>query len=169
MEHEIELQIDPEFFDEVDGASIVAAIDATLRHQQTGLANMSVVITDNREIQRLNNAYRGVNAPTDVLSFSNLERRPDALIELAIPPELAAELGQYLGDIIIAFPYAAKQAADYGNSIDSELRLLAVHGTLHLLGYDHADPEQEAQMWAIQDEVLAHFGDQALSGRVYTS
>ena len=64
-------------------------------------------------------------------------------------------------------PYSARQAAHYGNSVTAELQLLAVHGTLHLLGYDHQDDDAEAAMWALQEQVLAQFGQGALARRVY--
>jgi probable rRNA maturation factor len=61
----------------------------------------------------------------------------------------------YLGDIIIALPYTQRQAERIGKPLRDELRLLAIHGTLHLLGYDHAAPDEEAAMWAKQDAILA--------------
>jgi probable rRNA maturation factor len=87
--------------------------------------------------------------------------------ELALPPELAAELERYLGDIIIAYPYTIHQAAHFGSTPAAELRLMVVHGVLHLLGDDHDTPEAEARMWARQEAVLAQFGDQGLSQRRY--
>ena len=74
-------------------------------------------------------------------------------------------MAAYLGDILIAFPYTVRQAARHGNAVDAELRLLAVHGTLHLLGYDHDTPEAEAVMWAIQEAMLGKFGDHGLSDK----
>jgi probable rRNA maturation factor len=64
----------------------------------------------------------------------------------------------YLGDIIISLPYAARQAAAAGHKTESELQLLAVHGTLHLLGYDHAIPEEKAAMWDAQTAALTQLG-----------
>jgi probable rRNA maturation factor len=68
------------------------------------------------------------------------------------------EMKQYLGDIIIAVPYSARQAAASGHDLDAELQLLAVHGTLHLLGHDHADLEEKAKMWQAQTAVLTKLG-----------
>jgi probable rRNA maturation factor len=84
-----------------------------------------------------------------------------------LPDELAGEMAAYLGDIIIAYPYCAAQAAAFGVSVAAELRLMAVHGTLHLLGDDHDTAEAEAAMWARQDAILAQFGDRGLSARRY--
>ena len=123
------------------------------------------MVTSDEAVQQLNRDYRGVDAPTDVLSFAAQESS-DEEPELVLPPEVAAELAAYLGDIVIAYPYAARQAARFGNSVAAELRLLTVHGVLHLLGYDHATPAEEAAMWAIQEQVLAAFGDAALARRV---
>jgi probable rRNA maturation factor len=82
-----------------------------------------------------------------VLSFSAIEPAPGFVV--------APDAAPYLGDIVIAVPYSRRQAAALGRSLDDELRLLVVHGVLHLLGYDHASPEEEARMWARQDEILA--------------
>jgi probable rRNA maturation factor len=74
---------------------------------------------------------------------------------------------RYLGDLVIAHPYSARQAAHYGNSVTAELQLLAVHGVLHLLGYDHQDAAGEEAMWTQQERVLAQFGHDALARRTY--
>jgi probable rRNA maturation factor len=84
-----------------------------------------------------------------------------------LPPELAEELDRHLGDVVIAYPYAERQAQQFGNSAAAELRLLAVHGTLHLLGYDHASPEEEEEMWAVQEAILAPLGEATLARRTY--
>ncbi len=67
----------------------------------------------------------------------------------------APEAQNYLGDVVISFPTAERQAAAVGHSVAEELCLLTVHGVLHLLGYDHASPEEEADMWARQSQILA--------------
>ena len=166
---QIDLQVDEAFALLVDSQNLTAVIEATLQREQQMHAALTVVITSDEVVQQLNLDYRGVDAPTDVLSFANQDEPTEEspLTQLALPLELMAEMAAYLGDIIIAYPYAAQQAAHYGNSIAAELRLLAVHGTLHLLGYDHATAEEEAAMWTIQRAVLAPFGDQALTERLY--
>lgn len=83
-----------------------------------------------------------------------------------MPPDLAAELEETLGDLIIAYPYAARQAARYGHSLAAELQLLVVHGCLHLLGYDHDTPERQAEMWRVQGEILASLVDEDLTRRM---
>ena len=110
-------------------------------------AEVTLVITDDEAVAELNRQYRAVDGPTDVLSFAAQESTPG----FVSAPEAAA----YLGDIIIALPFTRQQAAGLGRPLADELRLLAVHGTLHLLGYDHAEPDEEAAMWARQDAILA--------------
>ncbi len=84
----------------------------------------------------------GIEAPTDVLSFPDGDIDPDT--------------GEpYLGDILISFPRAEVQAGTSNHSIEQELQLLVVHGVLHLLGYDHAEPESKERMWAAQEEIFA--------------
>ncbi len=110
-------------------------------------AELTIVLTDDETVAGLNRQYRGMDGPTDVLSFSAIEPTPGFIT--------APEALPYLGDIVIATPYSQRQALELGRSLRDELRLLVVHGVLHLLGYDHATPEEEAQMWARQDEILA--------------
>ena len=130
----------------VDEACLRQAINATLQlTQHDGAAALSVVITDNAQVQALNLQYRGIDAPTDVLSFpSDIPAMPDA-------DDLP-----YLGDLVIAYPYAEAQAKREGHAMVDSLCLLVIHGTLHLLGYDHDTPENKATMWAIQARVLSH-------------
>jgi probable rRNA maturation factor len=153
------------FAAQVDTVALASAIAAALRHAGLGRAALSVVLTDDATVRHLNRAYRGVDAPTDVLSFAAQDEGEGPGEPQDLPAELADLLDAQLGDVIVALPYAARQAERFGNSFDAELRLLAVHGVLHLLGYDHATPEEEAEMWALQEEILASFGDRGLSHR----
>ncbi|MCB0081377.1 MAG: rRNA maturation RNase YbeY [Caldilineaceae bacterium] len=146
----------------------MAVIARTLQRCAQPEAALTLVLTDNAAVQQLNRDYRGVDAPTDVLSFSNQEDVDSAPPAIhGLPDEISAALNQYLGDIIIAYPYAVAQAATYKNSVGAELRLLTVHGVLHLLGYDHGTSEEEAAMWALQREILTPFGDADLTNRSY--
>jgi probable rRNA maturation factor len=167
MSYTIEIQTDDAFMPLVDAENLVAAIERTLQMTAIPTAALTVVITSDDVVQQLNRDYRGVDAPTDVLSFANHDEAEDPT-QLALPPELVAELADYLGDVIIAYPYAKRQAEHFQTAISAELRLLVVHGTLHLLGYDHATAEEQGAMWAVQDAVLAGFGDQGLSTRTYS-
>jgi probable rRNA maturation factor len=107
---------------------------------------VTVVATGDEVLAELNQQYRGIGEPTDVLSFAAQEAAPGFVS--------APEAATYLGDILIAVPYSRHQAAELGRDLADELRLLAVHGALHLLGYDHSEPEDENQMWALQEEIL---------------
>ena len=169
VDYEIEVQVDEQFAGAVDESSLEAIAAAVLQRSGVTSAALAIVITDDATVQALNRDYRGVDAATDVLSFASQEE--DETEEAAqrgdLPPELAALLARSLGDVIIAYPYAAHQAQQFGVTSAAELCLLTAHGVLHLLGYDHATPEDEAAMWAIQEEVLAGFGLQGLSQRRY--
>jgi probable rRNA maturation factor len=114
--------------------------------------NLEVAITimDDEGVRELNRDYRGVDSPTDVLSFSLLE-------ELDEEPEVFMDGGEEtlaLGDIIISAEAVERQAEEYGHSITRELCFLAVHGAFHLLGYDHQTPEAEQIMEAKQQQIL---------------
>jgi len=141
------VQVDDLFAAEVDAAGIARAVGATLTAEGHPDSEVSVVVTTDEVLAGLNQLYRGGAGPTDVLSFSAQEPAPG----FVSAPEAAA----YLGDILIALPFTRRQAAELGQNLADELRLLAVHGCLHLLGYDHVDPDEEARMWVRQDEILA--------------
>lgn len=111
---------------------------------------VSVTLVDDEAIHELNREHRGMDRPTDVLSFSQLEGE-----EMGDLPE-----GEPLpiGDIVISLERCASQAADYGHSFDRELGFLTAHGMLHLMGWDHQTPEDEAAMMAKTEEILSGLG-----------
>ena len=111
--------------------------------------DVCVLVTDAEEMQSLNATYRNIDRVTDVLTFPAWEG--DAIL---CPPD------GYLGDIAICFERAVEQAAEYGHSLEREMAFLAVHGALHLLGYDHMTPPDEAAMFTKQDEILNGLGYQ---------
>lgn len=162
----VDIQIDEPFLAEIDPDVVHAAAVAALRAQRVARASLNVVITDDATVHELNRQYRGIDTPTDVLSFAAHESA-DAAPALTLPPELDTEFADFLGDVIIALPYARQQADRYANPLDTEVRLLVVHGVLHLLGYDHATPEEETAMWSAQDAVLAAFGEQTHPARTH--
>jgi probable rRNA maturation factor len=120
--------------------------EATLHHEGAS-GQATLVITDDQGIQALNRDFLGRDVPTDVLAFSAQE---EAGAFVAAP-----EMGSYLGDVIVSYPRALAQAPEHGQQVEQELYLLIVHGFLHLLGYDHADEEEKAVMWARQEAILA--------------
>lgn len=99
--------------------------------------SMQVIFVDNKQIHEMNKTYRSVDKPTDVISFPNDEVDDDSL-----------------GDIFISIDQAKLQAKDYGHSIEREIGFLAVHGYLHLIGYDHDTVENEAKMFELQESIL---------------
>ncbi len=125
---------------------------ASLKEAVDGGAEVSVSFVNDAEIQVLNQTYRGIDAPTDVLSFSMEELGEDEM-------EIALEgVPQMLGDIIISVDKVVAQAAEFGHSFERELGFLVLHGFLHLLGYDHMDKADEKVMFGRQDELLAEYG-----------
>ncbi|MFC3039094.1 rRNA maturation RNase YbeY [Virgibacillus xinjiangensis] len=115
-------------------------------------AEISVNFTDNDEIQELNRNYRQKDKPTDVISFALQET-------VEGEPEISGDDGPLiLGDIVISIDKAKEQAEEYGHSIERELGFLAVHGLLHLLGYDHMEKEDEKKMFSRQEDILGEFG-----------
>ena len=119
------------------------------RHHKAPATGLSLVVTDDAEIQALNRDFRGVDRPTGVLSF------PADPVPL---PDGEGEDADYLGDLIVSLPYIQRQAAADGHDWRDELVLNVVHGTLHLLGYDHDTAENQARMWAVQAEALDALG-----------
>ncbi|UTR09359.1 rRNA maturation RNase YbeY [Evansella sp. LMS18] len=113
-------------------------------------SELSVTFVNNEQIRELNRDYRGKDEPTDVLSFA-LNEGEDDEVEVEGMPDL-------LGDIVISVPRAEQQAEEYGHDIKRELCFLAVHGFLHLLGYDHGDETQEKAMFSRQEEILEKHG-----------
>lgn len=109
-------------------------------------AELSLLLTDDDTVHALNRTYRGVDKPTDVLSFSQREgENPD-------------EWDNLLGDIIISVEKARRQAEEYGHSMAREVAFLTVHGVLHLLGWDHQEADDERRMMAKTEEILGSLG-----------
>jgi len=110
-------------------------------------AEMSFVIVDDARIRELNREWRGYDESTDVLSFGLSERsKPAVDDEIPFPFPRADEDILHLGEVIISHPTAERQALEYARPLEEELRHLLIHGILHLLGYDHAEPDETAAM-----------------------
>ena len=159
------IQIDQQFQACVEESWLAQAARATLHACERGGLTLSILVVDDDELQRYNRIYRQQEAPTDVLSFA-VQEGPSLSAEL--PDALTAELEAELGDLLLAFPYASRQAERYGHSLAAELQLLVVHGTLHLLGYDHDTPARQAEMWRKQTEILSSLTDEDLAPRLTT-
>jgi probable rRNA maturation factor len=113
-------------------------------------AEISFTLTDNETIHALNSKHRGIDRPTDVLSFPLIDFNVESIDDI--------EDTLYLGDIIISIDKAKAQAEEYGHSIQRELGFLTAHSMLHLLGYDHMVPEEEKVMFAKQEAILNDIG-----------
>lgn len=129
--------------------------EAAAREEVDG--EVVVTLVNNERIHQLNRDYRGVDRPTDVLSFAMNEAGEDEM-DIYIDESEFDDYPNMLGDIIISLPKAQEQAEEYGHSLERELGFLAVHGFLHLLGYDHGTEEEEKEMFSRQEEVLAKIG-----------
>ncbi len=130
------------------------AIEATLDEVQYGNpCEVSVTFTDNEGIHELNKKFRGVDRPTDVLSFPLFDYEGES----EEPP--VDELMGILGDIVISLEQAEAQAKEYGHSFEREVAFLSAHSMLHLLGYDHETGEEdEAQMRLCQSAIMERMG-----------
>jgi len=118
---------------------------------------VSVLLVENDEIRRINAEYRKKDSVTDVLSFPMLDMEDGKFI--TEPNEMDMDQGRlFLGDIVISVPRAIEQAEAYGHSVERELAFLAVHGVLHLLGYDHNMADREQKMKQRQEDILLSIG-----------
>lgn len=131
----------------VDEAGLRQAAATVLKLQRADAqAQLTIVITDNATLRRLNLTYRQERGETDILSFP------------AGPSPVAGGDGRYLGDILIAYPYAKRVAKSSNLNLESALRMLVAHGVLHLLGYDHDSEAAKEAMWRAQAAALDSIG-----------
>ena len=132
----------------VNTRRIRAAAETVLTaHSMQEDSTLTVVITDNQAVRELNLHHRDIDAGTDILSF------PADAPPIKIPGE-----APYLGDLIIAYPYALQQAQHEKIAVDDSFVLLVIHGVLHLLGYDHDTDENRTNMWNRQETMLRKMG-----------
>jgi probable rRNA maturation factor len=117
--------------------------------QVNPLAELSVMLVESATMSDLHVRYMGEEGPTDVLAFPQ-----DDAFE-ASRSEADEDLATLLGDVVLCPEVARRQAAAAGQSLERELHLLCTHGILHLLGYDHAEPAEEREMWKLQNRLLA--------------
>jgi probable rRNA maturation factor len=142
----IHLDILERYRSQLDPEILKKAASATLFNQSVDSdTEFTLVVSDDKHLQRLNREYRGVDAPTDVLAFPASFENP----ERGVP---------YLGDVLISYPRAVEQASKAGHLVEDELQLLVIHGLLHLLGHDHANIKQQQKMWSAQKAILAELG-----------
>ena len=150
MLEEIEISVEEKFRGVVDGVWVKKIVRQILKAE--GVAppyEVSLVFADSETVKQLNRDYRGVDEPTDVLAFYMLPQK-EADSSFALPPDGVTRLGE----VIISYPQAVEQAREQGHSTEKELALLVIHGILHLLGYDHEEPKEEAKMRTREKELL---------------
>lgn len=121
--------------------AVRSAALAALTFEDAPTGSLSVVLADSESLHKLNLQFRHTDSPTDVLAFPDGSSEPD-------------DGGIYFGDVVIAMPMAETQAKEAGHTLHAELALLAVHGVLHLLGYDHATDIGREDMWSRQSAIL---------------
>jgi len=141
----VTIQVAPRFRGEVDEADLRRVVAQVLRQEGVDEeTELSLVVTDDEAIRKLNRRFRGVDAPTDVLAFGAGGEAHFVTAPGSLP---------YLGDVVISYQRALVQAQELGHPVAEELRLLAIHGILHLLGYDHEE-EAAAQKMREREECL---------------
>lgn len=122
-------------------------LDYALNYLKINNAEFNVIVIDNERIHEMNREYRGVDRPTDVITFA-LEDHQDIEFEDI----------RLLGDIYISIEKARSQAEEYGHSLKREISFLTIHGLLHLLGYDHMNDADEKEMFQLQNDILDSYG-----------
>ena len=148
---DVDIQVDNRFAAAVDTALIERTIAAVLAGESvTDPIEVSVLVGDDATLRGLNRDYRGIDAPTDVLSFAD---EGSAGVDSAHPSFVRPpDAPRYLGDIAISYERVAAQAEEYGHSPARELAYLTAHGVLHLLGYDHERGTDEAAAMRAREE-----------------
>lgn len=143
----VDVDVIDQFVDVLDIPLLHRAIEMILRSEgRTDSIEVSLLIGDDHTLQVLNRRYRGIDAPTDVLSFGN-----DGVTNFSTPPDLP----HMLGDIAISYEHVLAAAAESGVSVTHELLCLVIHGTLHLLGYDHEDDADAAIMQQREAQLMS--------------
>jgi probable rRNA maturation factor len=157
---DVRVNVEPAFADRVNPEELVRAareaIAVGIQDQVTGweLGEMSLRITTDEEIQALNRDYRHVDRPTDVLSFAFLLDDDEDEFGAEFPYDWPAQLG----DVIVSYPYAERQATDLGHTVAMELAWLTIHGTLQLLGYSHETDGKAERMEKLERTTLKSLG-----------
>lgn len=135
-------------------AMIETVVNETIKQENltNEMLECSFIFVDNEQIREINATYRQKDAVTDVITFAIEDEMPGEIKIQGIP------MPRMLGDVFISLPRTREQAERYGHSFERELSFLAVHGCLHLLGYDHLEPDEEKIMFGKQEDVLNALG-----------
>jgi probable rRNA maturation factor len=152
LQIELSIQTDPGLEDKADPERLSELVLSTIRQEGFDeAATVGLLITDDENIRELNLQYRGQDSVTDVLAFSPGEGS-DGFVS---PPSVPL----HLGDVVVSYPRAVAQAAEFGHSMEEELNRLVVHGMLHLLGYDDSTQKGREAMWRRQEALVRAFLD----------
>jgi probable rRNA maturation factor len=150
VKEQIGIHVEDEFRASVDRNWVKKITRQVLRDEGVPSPyEVSLVFTDSDTVQRLNRDYRDVDEPTDVLAFYMFPQK-GTVSSFALPPDGVTRLGE----VIISYPQTVAQAKEQGHPLETELALLIIHGILHLLGYDHEEPEAEHKMRRRERELL---------------
>lgn len=133
----IHINIQSDFKNLLEKKDVAHVVKKTLEYLEIRCAEVSFSFIDAQKIRELNNQYRGIDSETDVLAFEGFEVNPENDFQM-------------LGDILISVPIAQKQALEMNHSLGDEIKILIIHGLLHLLGYDHVTKKDEEKMFTIQ-------------------
>lgn len=160
---DISVQVDENFGDLVSDQWLEGTAQRVLALESPAPeAKVSVIVSSDQVVRDLNKRHRGLDENTDVLAFSFSHQgeyhgehkpspQPDERVNFVLPPGET----ESLGEVVISYPQAKRQAAQSGHPVLKELAILLTHGLLHLLGHDHAEPEKESVMRRIEAQVLA--------------
>jgi probable rRNA maturation factor len=157
MPYDVSVHVAHQPDEPLDPPLLAALAERTLLSERAPDGSVTIVITDDRAVQDLNSAYRGLDEPTDVLSFGlgglakPLEESP--VVDFVLPDDATPAIGE----VVIAYPYAARQARTAGRAVRDEVALLVVHGVLHLLGHDHLEPDEAVAMQERERAILVEF------------
>jgi probable rRNA maturation factor len=143
--HSVLVSVDERVQAEIDKEQLERLASTVMERESLPPGELSILITDDTTVRRLNRDYAGDDESTDVLAFSLREGE-----EFALPDGVLR-----LGDVIISYPTALRQAVEAGRPVEAEIDHLLVHGVLHLLGYDHAEADEEERMRRREQELLA--------------
>ena len=150
---EIDGLIDEGVEDSPEAGWLQSVAEQVLVIQEAGSGvEMGLVIASQERMQELNRTYRGKDEPTDVLAFSAREEAGADFPPFVQPPDGVI----HLGEVIVSYPQAIEQAEEHQHSIKKEIAILIIHGALHLLGYEHDEPEMESDMRAREVEIMKH-------------
>jgi probable rRNA maturation factor len=151
IKHEINIDIDPAFKTVLNVTRLKKGIKQILKITSTDeIVELSIVFTDDKTIQDLNKKYRNIDSPTDVLAFHMHSDNKDGSIPFVTPPDSV----RHLGEVVISYPQAVRQAEDFKHDVEHEIIILLIHGILHLIGYDHELTDEEEIMRTKEIEIL---------------